>query len=91
MKPEEAEAYGFFGPGHYSYEIVADVPVHFDRGCRPGRLVDWFGRYDKKQGLAAALWVKRVDDADDFDEFELKATRKTVAVTDPYLSDAPAP
>jgi len=55
---DDREAYYGLGPGHYSFEIVADFPVQIDGVCHIGRLTDWFGGYNK-DGLFAMYSVAR--------------------------------
>lgn len=54
---DEREGYYSFGAGHYSYEIVGDMAVYVGPRCYIGRVVDWFGSYNK-DGLAAQLWIR---------------------------------
>lgn len=82
----DAEPETSYGPGHYSYEIVADLPVWLDGECHIGRAIDWFGAYSAKDGLNAMLWVRKPlvgDEATDAaeQEFQLRARRKAVRVT----------
>ncbi|WP_246164935.1 lysozyme inhibitor LprI family protein [Pigmentiphaga aceris] len=56
---DDRDAYYGAGPGHYTIEIVADFPVQKDGVCHIGRLIDWFGGYDNKEGLAAMYSVSR--------------------------------
>lgn len=58
--PEDnRESYYGLGPGHYTFEIVADFPVQKDGVCYVGRLTDWFGGYDVKEGLFAQYSIGR--------------------------------
>jgi uncharacterized protein len=80
-KEDEAESYRSFGPGHYSFEIVADFPVQKDGVCYIGRLMDWFGGYDK-DGLAADYLIRRADNPEaDPTTYSVRGKRKATAVT----------
>lgn len=76
---ERAEYFGF-GPGHYSYEIVSDFSVHIDKVCHIGRVVNWFGSYDKANGLHAQLWLKLPNSDDAQEEYSIGAKRKAIKV-----------
>lgn len=80
---DEADTTQVFGPGHYSFEIVADVPVHMPGGCRPARLIDWFGRYQADQGLAAQLWLMASAQEQSYDSYEVSGRRTFVSVSRP--------
>jgi hypothetical protein len=80
---EEVDATQVFGPGHYSFEIVADVPVHMPGACRPARLVDWFGRYQADQGLFAQLWLMTSAENQTYDSYEVTGRRAFVSVSAP--------
>jgi uncharacterized protein len=60
---DDSEPYYGLGPGHYSFEIVADFPVQIDGTCHVGRLTDWFGGYNK-DGLFAMISVARPGTSD---------------------------
>jgi hypothetical protein len=80
-KEDEAESYHSFGPGHYSFEVVADFPVQKDGVCYIGRLMDWFGGYDK-DGLAAEYLIRRADEPEaDPTTYGVRGKRKATAVT----------
>ena len=76
---ERTEYFGF-GTGHYSYEIVGDFPVWIDKICHIGRIVDWFGYYDKKNGLHAQLWLKLPNGGDAQEEYSIGAKRKVIKI-----------
>ena len=79
---DDAEAYRSFGPGHYSFEIVADFPVQKDGVCHIGRLMDWYGSYDGKEGLGADLVVRRANAPEsDPVTYSVRGKRKATAVT----------
>jgi hypothetical protein len=80
---DEVEASQYFGPGHYTFEIVADMPVHMPEGCRSGRLVDWFGRYRAGQGLYAQLWLMTSPQDQTYDSYEVMGRRQFVSVSSP--------
>lgn len=54
-------AYYGYGPGHYTFEIVGDMPVVIGGQCYIGRMVDWFGSYSAKDGLGAQLVLRKPD------------------------------
>jgi uncharacterized protein len=56
---DDKAAYYGMGPGHYSFEIVADFPVQIGGVCHLGRLTDWFGGYDEQDGLSAQYLVAK--------------------------------
>lgn len=60
---DDRDAYYGLGPGHYTFEIVADFPVQIDGTCHLGRLTDWFGGYNK-DGLFAMYSVARPSTSD---------------------------
>ncbi|WP_244145148.1 lysozyme inhibitor LprI family protein [Paraburkholderia tuberum] len=62
VKGDDREEYYSYGPGHYSYEIVGDMPIKVGNKCYLGRMVDWFGDYGK-DGLTAEIWMREPGDA----------------------------
>jgi uncharacterized protein len=56
---DDSQSYYTLGPGHYTFEIVADFPVQLNGVCHVGRLVDWFGGYSEKGGLFAQYSIGR--------------------------------
>ncbi len=60
---DDRGTYYGLGPGHYTFEIVADFPVQIDGTCHLGRLTDWFGGYNK-DGLFAMYSVARPGTSD---------------------------
>ncbi|GAA5786968.1 lysozyme inhibitor LprI family protein [Chitiniphilus shinanonensis] len=79
--PEENQAdwYGF-GPGHYSFEVIADLPVWLDGACHVGQLIDWFGQYDRTHGLSAQLQIKKPGSPGQETLYELSARRSAIRV-----------
>lgn len=75
----KSEYYGF-GPGHYSYEIVADMPVMLDGHCHIGRLANWFGSYAPKHGLHAQLWI-RLPGSSEARDYQVHGLRELVGAT----------
>lgn len=51
--------YYSYGPGHYTIEKIADLPVMIGGECYIGALIDWFGSYSEKTGLFAQLAVRK--------------------------------
>jgi len=72
---DDRSAYGSYGPGHYSYEIVGDVPVRVGAQCYIGRLVDWFGAYSEKNTLFAAFWMRKPTGPDEEQTFTVQGVR----------------
>ncbi len=69
-----------YGPGHYAYEIVGDIPVHVGDTCYIGRLVDWFGDYGK-DGLMAQMSIRLPrDDTGHEQTFSVKGVRSVTSV-----------
>jgi uncharacterized protein len=58
---EGDSTYYSYGPGHYSFEIVGDMPVMIDGQCYIGRMMDWFGGYNVEHGLHAQLLLRKPD------------------------------
>ena len=77
---DESGAYFGFGPGHYSYETVADVTVQAGPRCYVGRVVDWFGDYSAKSGLSAQIWIRDPAPGDRQESFDLNGRRRAVGV-----------
>lgn len=67
--------YTRYGTGHYTFEVVGDVPVWLGRECRIGRVVDWFGAYSSKGGLGAAFWVRKPSEPDREQTYEVDGVR----------------
>ena len=59
---EVRDAYSRYGPGHFSFEIVADVPVLVGAECHIGQLRNWFGGYTPGKGLDAQLCVRKPEE-----------------------------
>lgn len=78
----EDERYGYssYGPGHYSYEIIGDMPIWLNNTCYMGRLADWFGGYDKKGGLHTQLWMALPNAEKEEASFDVDARRKAVKI-----------
>ncbi|MFM9433867.1 uncharacterized protein ACFDR9_000913 [Janthinobacterium sp. CG_23.3] len=77
---DERAAYSSYGPGHYTYEIAADVPVWVGRQCYLGRLVDWFGGYSAEGKLYAQLWMRKPGEAGDAQRqtYDVKGVRAAI-------------
>ena len=73
--PASRSRYVGFGAGHYTYEMLGDVPVWIGQECLLGRVVDWFGNYAADSGLFAALWTRHPE-TDEERSFELRARRQ---------------
>jgi uncharacterized protein len=55
---EDREKALSYGPGHYTFEVVDDVPVQVGKQCWIGQLRSWFGGYGP-DGLAAELCIRK--------------------------------
>jgi hypothetical protein len=76
---ETGDESGRFGPGCSSYEPIADFALHVRAHCVLARLVDWFGQYDRKARLGAAIWTRGGSVFGDA-EYEVLGVRRTVEV-----------
>lgn len=80
VQGDDRDAYSNYGPGHYSYEIVGDMPVHVGGTCYIGRLIDWFGLYGK-DGLMAQLSMRLpANDTDREQTFSVNGVRTVTSV-----------
>jgi hypothetical protein len=77
---QHGDYYGF-GPGHYTYEIVADMAVILDGHCHVGRLANWFGSYSAEHGLHAQLWIKRPDSDGEGQDYQVQGQRQVISVS----------
>lgn len=77
VSKDDSGDYYSFGPGHYSYEIVGDMAVYAGPRCYVGRVVDWFGSYNKN-GLAAQLWIRDPAPGGKSDTFNLSGKRNVI-------------
>ncbi|WP_230944071.1 lysozyme inhibitor LprI family protein [Burkholderia vietnamiensis] len=79
VKGDDRENYYSYGPGHYTIEIVGDMPIHVGPACYIGRVVDWFGEYGK-DGLEAQLWMRKPTDGGDGSEqsFSVRGIRTAI-------------
>lgn len=80
---DERALYAGFGPGHYSFETVADFPFWWQGHCHAAQLISWFGRYDRKDGLFNRLRVRRADKDEEGLEYEVRARRQLIEITRP--------
>jgi uncharacterized protein len=78
---DERSNYTSYGTGHYTFEIVGDVPVWVGRDCRIGRVVDWFGAYSSKGGLGAAFWVRKPAEPDREQTYAVEGVRSATGTT----------
>jgi uncharacterized protein len=72
--------YYSYGPGHYTVEIVGDMPVVIGEHCYIGRLADWFGSYSAKDGLFAELVFRKPDLEGDGRSYEVNGRRRMTDV-----------
>jgi len=78
--PGDGDYYSY-GPGHYTIEIVGDMPVVIGEQCYIGRLADWFGSYSAKDGLFAELALRKPDLEGDGRSYEVNGRRRMTDVT----------
>ena len=71
--------YASFGPGHYTIEIVRDLPVWLGKECHLGQVIDWFGAYSPKEGLFAILQIRKPGESEGR-SFNLQARRRVTHV-----------
>jgi uncharacterized protein len=74
-------AYYGYGPGHYSFEIVGDIPVVIGDQCYIGRMMDWFGGYSVKEGLSAQLVMRKPDMEETERSYQVDGRRRMTDVT----------
>nr|WP_246226475.1 lysozyme inhibitor LprI family protein [Pseudomonas atagonensis] len=72
--------YYTYGPGHYTIEMVADLPVIIGSDCYIGTLVDWFGSYSKSSGLFAQLAIRKPE-AESGHSYEVNGRRHLTEVS----------
>ncbi|GAU03935.1 hypothetical protein BSLA_02f1200 [Burkholderia stabilis] len=80
VQGDDRSEYMSYGPGHYAYEIVGDLPVQVGGTCYVGRLVDWFGDYGK-DGLMAQMSMRLPrDDTGHEQTFSVNGVRSVTSV-----------
>lgn len=84
----ETGGYYGFGPGHYSYEIVGNIPIWIDAQCYTGQVINWFGRYSAKDGLFAQLWTSKPGDTDQGKTYTLRGVRTAIRIDSAFASVA---
>lgn len=86
--PDTADQYYGYGPGHYTFEIVGNVPVWLENRCYLGQLINWFGSYSKDDRLYAQLQY-REPISDDFsrDQYVEVHGRRTMTKLKTVFSD----
>lgn len=73
--------YYSYGPVQYTLEDVFDLPVIIGNECYIGKLVDWFGSYDEKNGLFAQLALRKPDVDGDGRSYEVNGRRHVTEVS----------
>lgn len=76
----ETGGYYGFGPGHYSYEIVGNIPIQVGPQCYVGQVINWFGQYTAKDGLFAQLWMRKPDDTGTQRTYDVHGVRVAIRV-----------
>lgn len=74
-------AYSSYGTGHYTFEIVGDMPITLGGDCYIGRLMDWFGGYNAKDGLYAQLLMRKPESVDGGRGYQVNGRRSMTGVT----------
>ncbi|NHQ86472.1 hypothetical protein HA050_10130 [Iodobacter sp. HSC-16F04] len=80
VKEEDLSTYYGFGPGHYTFEIVADIPVKLKGQCYVAQVVNWFGFYSAKGGLSAQLWMRKPQ-TEEVQIFGVNGVRHLIGIT----------
>jgi len=89
VEPDREPEYTHYGPGHYTVEAIADVPVWIGRQCHPARLQGWFGRYSAEHGLQAQFCVRDpYREPADEQCFDVKGARSLLRVERRLRQDA---
>ncbi len=78
---EDPSVYYSFRPGHYSFEIVADMPVMIGKQCYIGRMMSWFGRYSAEHGLGAQLVLRKPEFDPGERSYQINGQRSATDVT----------
>lgn len=78
---DERAAYQGLGPGHYTFEIVADFPVYLDGVCHLGRLIDQFGAYYTEEGGLLAQYQVARPGTDESTTYEVRGKRRATDVS----------
>ena len=76
----DEQSYHGFGPGHYSYEIVGNIPIWVKSQCYVGQVINWFGQYTAKDGLFAQLWMRKPGDVDQQKTYMVHGRRTAIRV-----------
>lgn len=86
LSAEQREEYNssWFGPGHYTFEVVADFPVFEGKNCYKARLINFKSSYLAGNSyISTALWLLRKPNSET-EEYAVESTRipKKVRVAD---------
>jgi hypothetical protein len=86
LSAEQREEYesSWFGPGHYTFEVVADFPVLEGKNCYKARLINFKSSYLANNNyISTALWLLRKPDSET-EEYAVESTRipKRVKIAD---------
>lgn len=84
----ETGGYYGLGPGHYSYEIVGNIPIWVGPQCYVGQVINWFGQYTAKDGLFAQLWMRKPDDTGTQSTYDLHGVRMAIRIDSALASVA---
>lgn len=73
-------SYYSYGAGHYTIEVVGDMRVQLGPRCYIGRMIDWFGGYDAKQGLYALLLTRPPEGEGREAEYTVLGKRRAIKI-----------
>lgn len=74
---EEKSKYSYFGPGHYTIEIVAGFSFWWKKQCHIAELINWFGSYSTEEGLLATLNIRKPPEPEET-SYQIRAKRKLI-------------
>ncbi len=76
---DDRSLYSYFGPGHYTIEIVGSFSFWWEKQCHLAQIINWFGRYLDKEGLIATLTVRKPPHTGDA-EYQVDVKRKLIGL-----------
>lgn len=78
---KDIEEYYGYGASYYAIEPVADFPVIIGDDCYIARLINWFGSYDKTNGLFAKLTMRKPEAEDQERGYSVNGRRHITQVS----------
>jgi hypothetical protein len=78
----DPDAYLSYGPGHYSFEIVDDVPVRIKGQCYIGQVRDFYGSYTPGKGLGGSICIRKPEESipDPEDCYDVRGSRSVIGI-----------